>query len=78
MSFNIVLVLNVVCFKYIWIIFFTYVIEPDGLSVAKRFYCDELSVAKASNRLSVAKAGAMDSPSLKMKSVAVYIQRRLQ
>jgi hypothetical protein len=75
-------------FKYIWIfvtyltepdgLFFTYLTKPDGLSVAKYFYCDELSVAKTSNKLFVAKARAMDSPLLKMKSVAVYIQRRLQ
>jgi hypothetical protein len=59
-------------------IFFTYLTKPDGLSVAKYFYCDELSIAKTSNKLSVAKAGVMDSLSLKMKSVAVYIQQRLQ
>jgi hypothetical protein len=57
--------------------FFTYLTKPDGLSVAKCFYCNELSVAKTSNKLSVAKAGAMDSPSLKMKFVAVYIQRAM-
>jgi hypothetical protein len=47
--------------------FFTYLTKTDGLSVAKCFYCDELSIAKTSNKLSVAKARAMDSPSLKMK-----------
>jgi len=36
--------------------FFTYLIDLDGLSVAKSYYCDELFVAKtANNRLSVAK-----------------------
>ena len=37
------------------LIFFTYLIEVDGLSVAKSSYCDELSDAKRSNMVSVAK-----------------------
>jgi hypothetical protein len=42
-------------FKYIWIIFFTYLIDLDGLTVAKSCYCDGLSVAKSANMSSVAK-----------------------
>ena len=41
-------------------IFFTYLIELDGLSVAKSSYCDELSVAKSSNMLSVAKSRTVE------------------
>jgi len=71
------LVLNVSC-KYMWIIFFTYLIGLDGLAVAKSYYCDGLSVAKTANSLSVLGYGAIDGPSLKIKFVAIYIQRRLQ
>jgi len=35
--------------------FFTYLIDLDGLSVAKSCYCDGLSVAKSANISSVAK-----------------------
>jgi hypothetical protein len=35
---------------------FTYLIELDGLSVAKCSYCDGMFVAKSSKRLSVAKS----------------------
>ena len=56
-SFNVVLVLKIwTSFKYIWFNFFTYLIELDGLLVAKSSYCDELSVAKSSNMLLVAKS----------------------
>jgi len=41
---------------YLVYFFSTYLIELDGPSVAKSFYCDELSVAKSSNRLPVAKS----------------------
>jgi hypothetical protein len=58
-----VLVLNVWpnlhSFKYIWF-FFTYLTELNGLSVAKSSYCDELSVAKSSNMLSVAKSWTVE------------------
>ena len=42
------------------LIFFTYLIEVDGLSVAKSSYCDELLVAKRSNMLSVAKSWTVE------------------
>jgi len=51
-------------------IFFTYLIELDGLSVAKSSYCDGLSVAKSSNRLSFAKGWTVKL------SVAKYDVRR--
>ena len=42
------------------LVFFTYLIELDGLLVAKSFYCDELLVAKSSNMLSVAKSWTVE------------------
>ena len=42
------------------ILFFTYLIELDGLLVAKSSYCDELSVAKSSNMLSVVKSWTVE------------------
>ena len=39
----------------VWIIFFTYLIDLDGLSVAKSSYGNELSVAQTANGPSVAK-----------------------
>ena len=50
----------------------------DGLSVAKTYYCNELSVAKRSNTLSVVEDGMSNGRLLKVMSVAVHIQRRLQ
>ena len=38
------------------VLFFTYLIELDGLLVAKSSYYDELSIAKSSNMLSVTKS----------------------
>jgi len=43
-----------------WFIFFTNLIEIDGLSVAKSSYWVELSVAKSSNMLSVAKSWTIE------------------
>jgi hypothetical protein len=40
--------------------FFTYLIELDGLLVAKSSYCDELLVAKSSNMLSFAKSWTVE------------------
>ena len=61
---NIVLVLNVLSnlpsFKYICFNFFTYLIELDGLLVAKSSYYDELLVAKSSNMLSVTKSRTVE------------------
>ena len=42
------------------LILFTYLIELDGLLVAKSSYCDELLVAKSSNMLSVAKSWTVE------------------
>ena len=42
------------------LIFFTNLIEVDGPSVAKSSYCDELSVAKSSNMLLVAKSWTVE------------------
>ena len=42
------------------LIFFTNLIEVDGLSVAKSSYCDERSVAKSSNMLLVAKSWTVE------------------
>ena len=42
------------------VLFFTYLIELDGLLVAKSSYCDELLVAKSSNMLSVAKSWTVE------------------
>ena len=36
-------------------VFFSYLIDLNGLAVAKSYYCDGLSVAKTTNSLSVAK-----------------------
>jgi len=55
-----------------WIIFFTYLIDLDGLSVAKSCYCDELSVVKTTNRLSVAKLWG-DGWSVAKDKVCCYI-----
>ena len=41
-------------------LFFNYLIELDGLLVAKSSYCDELLVAKSSNMLSVAKSWTVE------------------
>ena len=42
------------------LIFFTNLIEVNGLLVAKSSYCDELSVAKSSNMLLVAKSWTVE------------------
>ena len=42
------------------VLFFTYLIELDGLLVAKSSYCDELSAAKSSNMLLVAKSWTVE------------------
>jgi hypothetical protein len=55
------------------LIFFTYLTELDGLSLAKSSYCDELSVAKSSNMLSVAKSWTVELSIAKDDVCRVYI-----